>query len=125
MKSLNPSELEVLKHLWKIKRGFLKDILAEYPEPKPAYTTVATVVSRMVKKKYIGFERLGRDKRYFPLLKKKAYFSAQLKAITSNFFNDSAAQFASFFTKNADLDVEELRELQELLQQKINEKETS
>lgn len=121
-KQLNKTELQIMKYLWKIDSGFMKDIVAEFPEPKPAYTTIATLVGRMVEKKYIGFEKLGRDKRYFSLLQKNAYFKTQVKEMVVQFFNNSSSQFASFFAKNSDFSLEELEELQELVQQKINQK---
>ena len=122
IKQLNKTELQIMKYLWKIEKGFMKDIVEQFPVPAPAYTTISTLVGRMVDKKYIGFKKLGRDKEYFPMLQKNEYFSAQVKDMVSNFFNNSTAQFASFFTKNADLSMEELQELQELVQKKIAQK---
>ncbi len=100
----------------------MKDVVAQFPEPKPAYTTISTLLKRMCDKKYIGFKKLGRDKQYFPILKKNDYFSTQVNGMIRHFFNDSKSQFASFFAKNADLSMEEMEELQDLLQQKINQK---
>lgn len=111
-----------MKYLWKIEKGFMKDIVVEFPEPKPAYTTIATLVSRMVNKEYVGFEKLGRDKLYFPLLQKNTYFKTQMKEVVTDFFNNSSSQFASFFTKNADFSLEELEELEKMIQKKINQK---
>lgn len=124
MITLTKNELQIMKYLWKIGKGFMKDIVEEYPEPKPAYTTTATLVGRMVDKKYIGFHKLGRDKQYYPILQKNAYFSEQVKDMVSQFFNNSASQFASFFAKDADFSMEELQELQELVQKKISQKES-
>lgn len=111
-----------MKYLWRIQKGFLKDIVEQFPEPRPAYTTISTLVGRMVDKNYIGFEKLGRDKQYFPVLQKNAYFSAQVKDMVSQFFNNSASQFASFFARDADFTMEELEELQELVKKKISQK---
>ncbi|MBJ7881148.1 BlaI/MecI/CopY family transcriptional regulator [Gelidibacter salicanalis] len=122
MKQLNKTELQVMKYLWILNKGFMKDIIDLFPEPKPAYTTVSTLLSRMCDKNYIGFNRLGRDKEYFPILKKNEYFASQMKTMITHFFNDSTSQFASFFTKNADFSMEELEELQELVKQKIDQK---
>ncbi len=122
IKQLNKTELQVMKHLWKIKQGFLKEIVEQFPEPGPAYTTISTLVGRMVDKNYIGFNKLGRDKQYYPILQKHEYFSAHMKDMVSLFFNNSASQFASFFTKNSDLSIEEIEELQKILQEKIKEK---
>ena len=100
----------------------MKDVVEQFPEPKPAYTTISTLLKRMCDKKYIGFKKLGRDKQYFPILKKNDYFSNQVNGIIQHFFNDSKSQFASFFTKNADFSMQEMEELQILLQKKINQK---
>ena len=122
IKQLNRTELQIMKYLWNLKKGFMKDIVDEFPEPKPAYTTISTLLKRMCDKNYISFERLGRDKQYYPVLKKNDYFSKQVNGMITHFFNDSKSQFASFFTKNADLSVTELEELQNILQEKINNK---
>lgn len=121
-RQLNKTELRLLKHLWRIEQGFLKEIVAAYEEPKPAYTTISTLINRMVKKGYVGFEMMGRDKLYYPILKKNEYFRNQLRGMVSGFFNNSPAQFASFFTKNTDLSLEELEDLQEMVQRKIEQK---
>ena len=122
IKQLNRSELQIMKYLWILEKGFMKDIVEKFPEPRPAYTTISTLLKRMVDKEYIGFERLGRDKAYYPILKKNAYFKKQVNGMIHHFFNDSKAQFASFFAKNADLSMQELEELQELLKEKMNQK---
>lgn len=122
IKQLNKTELQIMKYLWTLKKAFMKDIVEQFPEPKPAYTTISTLLTRMCDKDYISFERLGRDKQYYPVLKKNDYFSKQVNGMITHFFNDSKSQFASFFTKNADLSMQELEELQQLLQEKINHK---
>lgn len=122
IKQLNKTELQIMGYLWKIGKGFMKDIVNEFPESKPAYTTISTQIERMCAKEYIGFKKLGRDKQYFPILKKKEYFTLYFKTLITHFFNDSTTQFASFFTKNTELSIEELEELQELVRSQINEK---
>lgn len=122
MSQPSKKELEVLNHLWKLKKGFLKDIIDQFEDPKPAYTTVATMINRMIAKKYIGFKMYGRDKEYYPLLNKSTYFSGQLKSMVQNFFDNSPAQFASFFTKDSDLTLEQLQELRTLVDSEISNK---
>ena len=122
IKQLNKSELQIMEYLWKLEKGFMKDIVEQFPEPRPAYTTISTLLSRMCAKNYIGFTKLGRDKQYFPSLQKKEYFSTQIKLMITNFFDNSTTQFASFFTKNADLTMEELKELQQLVNKQISNK---
>jgi len=113
-----------MEYLWKLEKGFMKEIVSQFPEPKPAYTTISTLITRMCAKDYVGFEKLGRDKHYYPILKKNTYFSSQLKSMISHFFNDSTTQFASFFTKETDLTLDELEALQKMVGQQIKDKNT-
>ena len=108
-----------MQFLWSNKEGYLHDIVEYHEEPRPAYTTISTVLSRMCKKELIGFRREGRDKKYYPVLQKKEYFKDQLNGMISGFFNDSAAQFASFFTKETDISVDQLEELQRVIDEQL------
>ena len=122
MKKLSEKELQLMNHLWKIKRGFLKDIVEQFEEPKPAYTTISTLISRLITKGYIDYSMVGRDKEYFPQLQKSKYFSKEFKDMIQNYFENSTAQFASFFTKNTDMSVEQLEELKGMLNEQIAKK---
>lgn len=123
MKKLSEFEIQVLKTLWKQENAFLKEIYENFKSPKPAYTTVSTVVGRMIEKNVIAFEKVGRDKCYHSLISKKEYFSSVLKSMISNHFNDSTAQFASFFAKDVELSKEQLKELNKLIENEIANKE--
>lgn len=116
MKALTKAEEQVMKYLWELDKGYLKDIVSCYPDPAPAYTTVSTVVNVLVKKAFIGFETHGKSREYYPLVSKEAYARESMKGMMHTFFNDSPKQFASFFTQESDLSVEELKELQQMIQ---------
>ena len=119
---LSKSEEELMNYLWKLDKAFMKDLLDAYPEPKPAPTTVATLLKRMSDKGFIAYKTFGKSREYYPLVKKKAYFSKHVNGLIKNFFNNSATQFASFFTKETDLTEEELKELRKLIDAQIKEK---
>lgn len=122
MNQLTKTEEHIMKYLWKIKKGYMKDIVDEFPDPKPAYTTSATILTRMVEKGYVGFNQHGKVREYFPILKKSKYFKNHINQLVSNFFNNSTAQFASFFTTKTDMTVEELEELRDIIDQQIKDK---
>lgn len=123
MKDLTKAEEQVMQYLWNIEKGFLKDIVEQFPEPKPANTTVSTVIRVLVKKKIIGYNTYGKVNEYYPLLKKSDYTKGYMKTLVKNFFNNSQQQFASFFTEESDLSLSELNELKALIDQKINDKQ--
>lgn len=109
-------------YLWKLEKAYMKNILDEFSEPKPAATTVATVLKRMTEKGFVSFEQHGSNRQYFPLLKKTEYFSKQMNAVIKNYFNDSASQFASFVTNETNMSPEELTELRDLVDKQIAQK---
>lgn len=119
---LSKSEEELMNYLWQLNKAFMKDLLEAYPEPKPATTTVATLLKRMADKGFIGYKLLGNAREYFPIVKKKDYFSKHLNGLIKNFFNDSASQFASFFTQETNLSKEELEELRSLIDTELKNK---
>ena len=111
-----------MSHLWKLEKAFMKDLLEAYPDPKPATTTIATLLKRMTDKGFVGYELFGKSRQYIPLVKKSDYFSKHVNGLIKNFFNDSASQFASFFTKETDLSKEELEELRKIIDRQIEKK---
>lgn len=119
---LSRTEEELMNHLWKLKRAYMKDLMEEYPDPKPAPTTISTLLKRMQDKEFVGYEPKGKLREYFPLVSKESYFSKHMKGLIKNFFNDSPAQFASFFTKKADLTEKELEELRAIIDGELNKK---
>ncbi|MCY1235137.1 Methicillin resistance regulatory protein MecI [compost metagenome] len=119
---LSNSEEQLMQHLWKLEKAFMKDLLECYPEPKPATTTVATLLKRMIDKKFITYTEIGNSREYYPLVKKTDYFSKHVNGLIKNFFNNSASQFASFFTTETDLTKTELEELQKIIDKEIQKK---
>lgn len=116
---LPKSEEQVMKYLWKLEKAFMKDILNQYEKPVPAATTLATLLKRLIEKGFIGYKVYGNNREYYPIISKKDYFSSHLNILIKNFFNDSASQFASFFTKETNLSHDELVKLKEVIDRQI------
>ncbi|OXA95024.1 penicillinase repressor [Flavobacterium oncorhynchi] len=122
MTQLSNSEEQLMEHLWKLEKAFMKDLLEAYPEPKPATTTVATLLKRMIDKKFVAYNEFGNSREYYPLVKKTDYFSKHVKGLINNFFNNSASQFASFFTTETNLSASELEDLRKIIDSEIQKK---
>lgn len=122
MQQLTNAEEQVMEHLWKLEKAFMKDLLEAYPKPKPATTTIATLLKRMIDKQFVAYTEFGNSREYYPLVKKTDYFSKHVNGLISNFFNNSASQFASFFTKETNLSQTELEDLKKIIDSEILKK---
>jgi len=78
MKELTRAEEEVMQILWKEKKAFVKEILDRFPEPRPAYNTVSTIVRILEKKGFVSHDEFGKSHRYFPLIMKEDYREMRL-----------------------------------------------
>lgn len=119
---LSKSEEKLMRYIWKLEKAYMKDLLECYPDPKPATTTVATLLKRMQDKGYVDYEKFGRSRQYYPLVKKSDYFAKHINGLIRTFFNDSPSQFASFFTSETDLTETELEELQQIINRELKKK---
>jgi predicted transcriptional regulator len=117
-RELTKAEEQVMQILWRLGKGFLKDIVDSFPNPKPAYTTVSTVIRVLVKKNFIGFKTYGKSNEYYPLISKTDHFKSKLKPIITNYFDGSKRDLASFFA-NSHLNLSELEEVKSLIEEKI------
>ena len=124
MKELTKAEEQLMHYLWLLEEAYLKDIVEQYPEPAPAYTTISTVVNVLVKKGFVGFNVHGKSRQYYPLVSKESYSQQSMKGLMSNFFDNSAKQFASFFASQDELSVEELQEIRKLIDEQIAQRKS-
>jgi len=119
LKELTKAEEQVMHILWKIEKGFVNDILERFPNRKPAYNTVSTIVRILEKKDFVTHKAYGKTHEYFPLVSKKAYTKSFLNGFLSNYFSSSHKQLVSFFSKENNLSVAELEEIKQLMEDQI------
>ncbi len=122
MKELTKAEEQIMQYLWKLEKAFLKDIIEEFSHPRPAYTTISTVVRVLVKKGIIGYNTFGKVNQYYPLISKNAYTREFMKGMMKSFFNDSVGGFTSFFAREQNLSLSDLEEMKSLIEEQINNK---
>lgn len=116
------AEEKNMKYLWQLEKAFLKDLNDRFPEPKPGTTAVVILPNSMQEKALVDHSVFGNSRQYYPKVKKADYFSKQMNGVIKNFFNNSALQFASFFTKSAKLSTTELEELRKIIDQEMEKK---
>ena len=111
MNKLTRQEEEVMLHIWDLEPCFVKDVLAKFAEPRPPYTTVASIFKNIERKGYIKPTRYGNIYQYKALISKDEYKSDFMKIFTKNYFGDSYKEMITFFAKENSISTEELKEI--------------
>ena len=122
MTALSKSEEQLMLYIWELGRAYTRDIIELYDEPKPAVTTIVTLLKRIKDKGFIDYETVGKAREYYPIVKKEEYCKSYFKGMVSNFFHDSNLKLASFFTRTSNLTKDELEELKAMIDQEIKKK---
>jgi BlaI family penicillinase repressor len=125
MRELTRAEEAVMQVLWKIKKGFVKEILKHYNDPKPAYNTVSTIVRILQDKGFVNHEAYGRTHEYFPIVSKNDYSKNHLSTFIHNYFSNSFEKMVSFFAKEKEISVKEMEEIMKIIEIEIKKQKKS
>ncbi len=121
--TLTKAEEKIMNILWDIGKGFIKDILDQYPDPKPPYNSVSTIVRVLVKKEIVGFTAYGNSHLYHPLISKEDYREGQLSRLVSKYYNNSLKQVVNFFSESKQLSESEVNEVMQMLEELKSKKD--
>lgn len=119
MKALTKAEEQVMQHLWTLEKAYLKDLAEAFEDPKPAYTTISTMVRILIDKGFIGFNQYGNNREYYPVVAREEYLKGQFKGVLKSYFQGSFSKFASFYAGEENISIEELEEIRMLIQDEI------
>lgn len=117
MQTLTKAEERIMQILWDLEKGFIKDIIEHFPNPKPPYNTVSTIVRVLVKKEIVDFTSYGTTYEYFPKITKEHYRKSQMKKLVKEYYNNSLKQVVNFFSEKKDLDIDEVDEVMQMLEE--------
>lgn len=126
IRELTKAEEEIMRVLWQLKKGFVKDVLAELPGSdadnaplaKPAYNTVSTIIRILEKKGLVGYTAYGKTHEYYPLITEEEYRRFQTEQLMSNYFDNSLKKLVSFFVSEKNISLSEADEIINLLNKK-------
>jgi predicted transcriptional regulator len=125
MTTLTKAEEKIMQILWDLKEGFIKDIQQQFPDPKPPYNSVSTIVRVLVKKEVVGYHSYGNSHQYYPLISKEDYRKNQLNRLVKDYFSNSFKQVVNFFSESKDLSIDEVNEVMNMLEEIKRNKEQS
>ncbi len=116
MERLNPQEENVMLFVWQLKECAVKDVLDMMDDPKPPYTTLASIFNNLEKKEYVSVKRFGNVKVFYPKITKSAYKRYFMSGMVKSYFNDSFKEMVTFFAKEQELTTEDLNEIIKLIE---------
>lgn len=120
MKELTKAEEQVMQILWKLEKGFVKDIIGEMNDPKPAYNTVSTITRILEKKGFVDHKAYGNAHQYFPVISKEHYTRDYMNRFVKNYFSNSFEKMVSFFSSQNSLDMEEMDRIIRMMEELKN-----
>ncbi|UZR98775.1 BlaI/MecI/CopY family transcriptional regulator [Chondrinema litorale] len=115
MEELTKTEEKIMQILWDIKKGFVKDVIAQMPEPKPPYNTISSVIRILEGKGFVGHKAYGKTHEYYPVITKMAYSKFTLKNMIKNYFEGSYEKLVSFMVNEKDLSNKEIKEIKDII----------
>lgn len=116
MEKLTKQEEDVMLYIWKLENCCIKDILARMPEPKPPYTTVASIVKNLERKLYVKPSRVGNTYRYTPLIRESEYKGTFMSGFVRNYFANSYKEMVSFFAKEQKISANDLKDIIDMIE---------
>lgn len=111
MEKLTRQEEDVMRRIWAIAPCFIKDVLTKYEDPKPPYTTVASVVKNLERKKYVKAKHYGNTYEYTSLISQEEYLRESMDILVKNYFGNSYKNLVAFFADNQKISAGELNEV--------------
>ena len=116
MEKLTPQEEQTMRYVWTLGPCFVKDIVACFDEPRPPYTTVASIVKNLERKGYVGVRRVGNTYQYSARVAEDDYKRAFMGHFVRSYFNDSYMELVSFFSREHKLSADDLKEILQLIE---------
>ena len=117
MKELTKAEENIMQILWRIEKGFVKDIIDEFPPPPPKYSTVSTIVRILEDKGFVSYKTYGKSHQYYPLTAKEDYAKASLGKLAQNYFGNSFESLVHCLSQQDDLSLNEVEAVIDLLEE--------
>lgn len=122
MKELTKAEKEIMQVLWELGKGFVKDVLDQLPEPRPAYNTVSTIIRILETKGFVKHKAYGKTHEYFPAVTKEEYRRFVMEDMVESYFDGSVSELVSYFVREKDISTKELDELLKEMNKKPGKK---
>ena len=111
MHRLTAKEEEIMSFFWDKGPLFVKQIHESYPEPRPHYNTLSTIVRLLEDKGFVGYTAYGNTHQYHALVTQEEYRRYSLKNVVARYFDNSYRHAVSALIEEEALSIDELKAL--------------
>ena len=120
IKELTRAEEQLMHVLWQLEKAFVKDVMEQLPEPKPAYNTVSTIIRILESKGFVAHTAYGKSHEYYPVISKDEYQNFATDKLMNGYFDNSVKHIFSYFVKKEKIDLKEADEIMKLIEKLKN-----
>lgn len=120
MEKLSMQEEELMQIIWQHGEGTVKTFLQNFPDPKPPYTTIASIVKNLEKKGFVSSRLPGNTYLYAPVVTEEAYKQAFMQGFIGNYFNNSYKEMVNFFVQQKKLKPKDLQDILNMIENDKN-----
>lgn len=123
METLTAREEQIMQIIWKLKKAFVKEIIAEMKDENPPYNTISSVVRILNKKGFVDYTQFGNTYQYFPVISKAQYKKTVFSRLLNDYFDNSYKKVVSFMVENSEPDQKQMEELEKIIREGKNNAE--
>ncbi|MGN6178079.1 MAG: BlaI/MecI/CopY family transcriptional regulator [Mucilaginibacter sp.] len=120
IKELTRAEEQLMQVLWQLGKGYVKDVIEQLPDPKPAYNTVSTIIRILETKGFVDHVAYGKSHEYFPVISKEEYQNFATDKLMSGYFDNSVKRMFSYFVNKEKINLKEADEIMKLIEKLKN-----
>lgn len=119
--TLTRAEMEIMNMLWDAGKALSTHaIIEQYPDPKPAYSTVATFMKILTTKEFVSYRKGEEGDKtfyFYPLITRAEYTRKYMKEVKNTLFGGSLKSLLTFFVQEEELAEDDLRDILEMINQ--------
>ncbi len=123
MEKLTQREERVMQLLWRLREAVVKDIINEFPDPKPPYTTISSIIRILENKGFVGHKAYGKTHVYHPLISQKEFRKHSFSRLLKDYFGGSYQQVVSYMVEEEGLEESDIAQIKAIIKEAENKEE--